>query len=279
MIARQSDRLAEKFGLGTRFCHDDAMTDMIPIDIGGRTIPAYRSVPAGDVRGGVVLIHEIWGLVDHIKNVADRLAAEGYLVIAPDILSGAGISPEVGGELQALVFSADEEERSRAQPLLREKLSAAEDPAYAEWAVSALQKVVDRLAVQPGVEGRMGVAGFCFGGSYAFALAAADPRVRVAIPFYGSPPDLSTLAGSTAAVLAFYGDEDERLIATLPDVERAMTAGGVDFRSHIYEGVGHAFFNDSNSVTYDFEAASDAWRQTLGFLQSRLSPAPPSEPE
>ena len=80
---------------------------MTMIEIPGSEITAYRSDPPGEARGALILIHEIWGLVDHIRNVADRFAAEGYLVIAPDILSGAGVSPQVGQELHDLAMSND----------------------------------------------------------------------------------------------------------------------------------------------------------------------------
>src|SRR5882757_92240 len=82
-------------------------------------LSAYRAEPVGELRGALVLIHEIWGLVDHIKDIADRYAAEGYLVIAPDILSRGGVTPEVGSELSRLM-AGTEEERTKAQPLMRE---------------------------------------------------------------------------------------------------------------------------------------------------------------
>jgi carboxymethylenebutenolidase len=165
-------------------------------------IAAYRAEPVGELRGALVLIHEIWGLVDHIEDVADRYAAEGYLVIAPDILSHGGVTPEVGQEL-ARLMAGTEEERAKAQPLMREKLAPVNVPEYAEWAVGALKSVVDYLVAQPDVDGRIGVLGFCFGGSYSFALAAADRRIRGAVSFYGFPPETAQLAHLDCPVLAF----------------------------------------------------------------------------
>jgi len=234
-------------------------------------LTAYRSDPTGPIKGGLILIHEIWGLVDHIRDVADRFAAEGYLVIAPDLLSGIGIVPEVGLELQSLVFSADEATRTAAQPLLRDRLVPARAPEFAAWAVDALTKTVDYLSTQPGVAGRVGVSGFCFGGGYAFALAAADTRVRAAVPFYGHAPAGTGVQDIACPVLAFYGDQDASLMATLPEVTAALTGGGVDFMAKVYPGVGHAFFNDTNSMTYDANAATDAWTQTLSFLDEQLA--------
>jgi carboxymethylenebutenolidase len=127
---------------------------MISIDLdgSGSSIPAYLAEPTGELRGALIVIHEIWGLVDHIKNVADRYAAEGYLVVAPDILSHGGITPEVGLELGRLMFRGTDEERATAQPLMREKMAPVNQPEYAAWAVAALSKVVDYLEAQPGVD-------------------------------------------------------------------------------------------------------------------------------
>jgi carboxymethylenebutenolidase len=252
---------------GTR-CDDGGMGEMITLQDG--ELEAYVAEPAGTPRGGLILIHEIWGLVDHITKVADRLAAEGYLVVAPDILSHAGISPDVGEELLRLRQSADPDEQSRLQPMMREKMAPLQSPDYAAWAAGALRRVVDHLAEQPGVEGRIGVLGFCFGGSYSFALAAADPRIRVAVPFYGHPPEQSTLADIAGPVLAFYGENDTALMERLPELTDQMKAAGVDFEAKVYENAGHAFFNDSNPRTYVAEAAADAWRRTLDKLGQNL---------
>jgi carboxymethylenebutenolidase len=235
-------------------------------------LSAYRAEPVGELRGALIVIHEIWGLVDHIKNVADRFAAEGYLVIAPDLLSGVGVPPEVGQEINRLMFSSDEAERSAAQPLMREKMAPMRVPEYGVWAVAALKRVVDYLAAIPEVDGRIGVLGFCFGGTYSFALAAADGRVRSAVPFYGAPPETSDLAAIRCPVFALYGGTDERLIESLPAVTAAMKDAGVDFISRVYPEAGHAFFNDTNSVMYNAEAAQDAWTRTIEFLRETVAP-------
>ena len=167
---------------------------MTMIDIPDSELTAYRAEPAGTPKGELIVIHEIWGLVDHIKDVADRYAAEGFLVVAPDILTNSGVTPTVGQELHDLAMNPVEATRTAAQPLMREKLAASREPAYGAWALEQLTKVVDYLEAQPDIHGRVAVTGFCFGGSYTFALAAADTRVRAAAPFYGAPPESADIA-------------------------------------------------------------------------------------
>lgn len=248
----------------------------IELESGGESFGAYLAQPQGEVRGGLVVIHEIWGLADHITDVADRFAAEGYVAVAPDLLSHVGVDAEIGQELRDIMFSPDERVRSEGQPRLREATSAMHAPESASWAVPALRRTVDALAEQPGVDGRIGVVGFCFGGSYGFTLATVDGRIRAAVPFYGSPPATADLGAITAPVLALYGERDERLLSTLPQVTDSMRDAGVDFRPHVYPGVGHAFFNDTNPRTYDAATAADAWERTLAFLDESLHGAGPA---
>jgi carboxymethylenebutenolidase len=249
------------------------MTETISLHDGA--FDAYLARPAlapGETpKGAIVLIHEIWGLVPHITGIADRLAAEGYLVIAPDILSRVGVRPQIGLELIAIMTSQDERVRTEGQPRLREAFASMRVPEYAEWAIAALVDCVDFLAEQPDINGRIGVMGFCFGGTYSFALAAADARIRVAVPFYGSPPDLSVVPRITGTVRAFYGENDPPLMESLPEVTSAMQSAGVDFVSRVYEGAGHAFFNDSNPIAYREDAATDAWARVLTILDETLA--------
>jgi carboxymethylenebutenolidase len=247
------------------------MGQLIELDGGG--LSAYVAEPPEAVRGGVVVIHEIWGLVDHIKDVADRLAQQGYVAVAPDLLSGIGISPEVGQELHRIRATGGAEEQTKFQPMLREKLAPMQSPEFGQSAIAALRRTVDDLAGRDNVAGRIGVLGFCFGGSYSFALATADSRIRAAVPFYGEPPQLADVGKIACPVLAFYGERDTRLTDNLPKVSKAMLEAGVDFSWEVYPGVGHAFFNDTNPHTYDPGIATDAWTRTLAFLDRSLATA------
>ena len=237
-------------------------------------VPVYRAEPTGSLRGGLIVIHEIWGLVDHITAVADRFAGEGYLVLAPDLLSDVGVTPEVGTEMLRLMASEDEAERTAAQPMMRDALAPVRAPEFAGVTTPRLVSLVDaltgELADHDTAAGRIGVTGFCFGGSYSFALAAADDRIRAAVPFYGAPPELADVGSIHCPVLACYGETDTRLMEGLPEVTAAMLAAGVDFEAKVYPGVGHAFFNDTNSRAYDADAAGDAWSLTTAFLDRHL---------
>lgn len=237
------------------------------IDIEG--VDVYRAEAIGELRGGLVLIEEIWGLVPHIRAVADRFAAEGYLVLAPELL-GDILGAENGQDLMEARDDPDEARRTAVQPKLRELFSGPRDPAFAAGAVARLTKLVDALAEEPGVTGRIAVLGFCFGGTYAFALAAADPRVRAAVPFYGGAPSPAEIARIEAPVLAFYGQHDERLVAALPEVEAAFAEAGKDFTATVYPDAGHAFFNDTNPHAYREADAQDAWETATAFLAARL---------
>ncbi|HWH98116.1 MAG TPA: dienelactone hydrolase family protein [Pseudolysinimonas sp.] len=240
-------------------------------------VTAYRAEPMVPPRGGLILIHEIWGLVPHIRDVADRYAREGYLVIAPDLLSDAGITPEVGAELAALLRESDENKRLEGQTLLREKLASTQEPVFAAEAVRKLRLVVDALDAEPGIDERIAVTGFCFGGTYSFELAAADSRVRAAIPFYGIAPDAEAIARIACPVLALYGEDDPRVMATLPETRKNMADAGVAFTEKVYAGARHAFFNDTNASSYDAGVAGDAWARSLAFLATHLGKALPSE--
>jgi carboxymethylenebutenolidase len=237
------------------------------VDIRG--VDVYRAEAVGPLRGGLILIEEIWGLVPHIRAVADRFAGEGYLVLAPELLSDI-LGSVNGQELMEARNDPDEARRTAVQPQLRELFSGLQDPAFAAGAVAKLTKLVDALEAEPGIDGRIAVLGFCFGGTYAFALAAADPRVRAAVPFYGTAPAADDIAKVACPVHAFYGQQDERLIAALPAVRTAFADAGKDFTATVYPDAGHAFFNDTNPHAYNAADAADAWQKATAFLAAHL---------
>ena len=258
-------------------CNHGEMAQLITLrgSISGEGVSAYRAEPTGELKGALIVVHEIWGLVDHIKDVADRFAAQGYLVVAPDILSEIGVVPELGNELFEIQAHGTDEQRIEAQPRMREMFASTRSPEFGEKSIAALKGVVDYLESQPDIEGRIAVTGFCFGGSYAFLLASEDSRVSAEVPWYGHAPDADQLGSIRCPVLAIYGGLDEQLMDALPEVTASMADAGVDFTPKVYPDARHAFFNDTSRAAYDPEAAADAWPLVLGFLDTALNPAQP----
>lgn len=248
------------------------MGEMIETGTGASAVHSYVSRPEGDIKGGVVVIHEAWGLVGQIRSVADRFAAQGYLAAAPDLLGENGITDDVATELGEQLFNPDPEQRHAAQPKLRALMSPFRSPDFSAAASARVQSCFDYLASSPGVSGRIGVVGFCMGGTFALSLAVREPRLKACVSFYGRADySVAELAAIRCPVLAFYGDQDTDLVETLPDLGAAMTEAGVDFTADVYPGTGHAFFNDANRFAYGKDAADDAWARTLEFLAQSLS--------
>jgi len=234
------------------------------------SIPAYYTIPDDSRQHpAIILIHEIWGLNDHIKDIANRLQAQGYAVLAPDLLSGVGISEKIGTKLfQEMQNPATKDE---AQKELRNFFAPINSPEFAEATMKKLKTCFSYLHAQENSNSKIGVIGFCFGGTYAFALAAAQPDIKAAVPFYGHAPEpLSTIQAIACPVLAFYGGQDTELMKQLPGLKDAMILYHKQFLAVEYPDCGHAFFNDTNPNRYNKEAAEDAWERVLEFLKINL---------
>ncbi|MFQ4149946.1 dienelactone hydrolase family protein [Arthrobacter sp. LAPM80] len=247
------------------------MGTMIDFAAAGQEFQAYSVEPSGPARGAVLVIHEIWGLVPHIRDVADRFAAAGYLAVAPDLMGLAGLDAVLLAELGAR--RNDPAMRAEVQPKIRAAMAPMNSPERAADVKAGVAAVFDYLEATPEGKDRTAAVGFCFGGSYVFALAMQEPRLAAAVPFYGHAAHAGNeLFGIACPVLAFYGEEDSKLMIDLPDLTAAMAVAGVDFRPTVFPGAGHAFFNDSNASMYRPEAARIAWEKTLGFLGQQLAP-------
>lgn len=238
------------------------------IDLADHDLVAYRADPRGTPRGAIIVLQEIWGLVDHIKDVCDRVAAEGYVAIAPDLVGHLGLTPEAGQELQRLLTDPDPAVRNRAQPDVRDKLATARTPEFTAWAIPALRAVADHALAIEGVDGRLGSVGFCFGGTWSYALSIEEPRLRAAVVFYGRYP--AERDHPHCPVLAFYGERDHSITDLVPELNQRMAAAGAHVETLVYPAVGHAFFNDTNPHAYDAATAADAWRRTLAFWAEHL---------
>ncbi len=224
------------------------MGSMIEFKRNGQQVGAYLATPTGaGPAPAVIVIQEWWGLNEHIKNVAERYAGEGYVALVPDLYHGkVTADPNEAGKLMA-ALNRDE-------------------------AVRDLLGAIQRLKATKEVRGdRIGVTGFCMGGSYALLLPCRTKEIRAAAPYYGEIPDEAALRSLACPILYVYGDADfwitkdevKRLEASLKKLGKA---GEVK----IYPGAPHAFFNDTRKDVYRQKEAQDAWRRTLDFFAKHL---------
>lgn len=201
----------------------------------------------GEKRPGVIVIHENRGLNPHIQDVARRFALEGYLALAPDMLSSLGGTP-------------DDEDRAR------EMIGTLE----AGPTLTRLAAAVPFLSGNPECTGKVGAVGFCWGGGYANRLAAAGTSLAASVPYYGSQLPAEEVPKITAPLCLHYAGLDQRINAGIADYEAALKANGKPYEIYIYEGANHAFNNDTNPARYDREAAELAWGRTLDFFRRYL---------
>ena len=172
----------------------------------------------------IVMIHEIFGLTDWAREMADELAAEGYIVVAPDLLSG--MAPNGGGSDAFATQSAATKAVSLLPP---------------DQVAGDLNATADYAAKIPSANGKVVVAGFCWGGGQSFRFATNNKDVKAAFVFYGPPPKSDDLANITCPVYGFYGGNDQRISATVPKTEEAMRADGKHYEPVVYDGAGHGF--------------------------------------
>ena len=226
--------------------------EWVKVPVGGKTVDAFVVYPEVSNKAPVILlIHEIFGLSDWARSMADDLAAAGYIVIAPDLLSGQG--PNGGGT------SAFPDQQSVT------KAVSGLDPA----AVTAdLNAAADVALKFPAANGKLAVVGFCWGGGKSFAFATQRKNLSAAFVFYGPPP--SDLSGITAPVYGFYAGNDARISATVPDTKTAMASAGKKYDPVIYDGAGHGFMRAGEDPTNTNAANVTARDEGLKRLESLL---------
>jgi carboxymethylenebutenolidase len=215
----------------------------------GEPVAAYLAAPAGGRGPGVLVIQEWWGLVDHVRDVCDRFAREGFVALAPDLYRGERTSdPDAAGRL----------------------MMGLEIPR----AALDLEAAVQALLGHDGVVGsKVGAVGFCMGGQLALFAATRSPRIGAVVDFYGIHPNVPLeLSGLEAAVLGIFAERDEFVPPEAArKLEADLRAAGKRVHFAIYPGVGHAFFNDSRPEAYDAKAAARAWSECLTFLRAELA--------
>jgi carboxymethylenebutenolidase len=230
---------------------DDArlVTERITWPGASGEMTGYLARPA-DAQGplpAVIVIHENRGLNAHIEDVTRRMALEGFLALGPDFLSPAGGTP------------TDEDQA-------REMISAL-DPAQTSANAVA---TVTFLKGHEGSTGQVGAIGFCWGGAMCNQLAVAAPEIDAVVAYYGRQPDAAAVASIKSPIMLHYAGLDERINAGIPAYEEALKANGVDYTLHMYDGVNHAFNNDTSEARYDKAVADLAWGRTVEFLKQHL---------
>jgi len=245
------------------------MSSDISIETDHGTCTAHLALPQGEGKyPALVLIEEIWGVDAHIKDVAERFAREGFIVLAPELLPE-GTLEKMTPQVKIDLFNP--EKREKIQPILREAMAPISQPEFAKGAIDKLRACVDYLIAHAQSNGKVGSLGFCFGGTYSMQIAINDPRLDACVVFYGQAPEpIDQVAAIACPVLDFAGEKDERIVAQLPALQAAMKEHDQDFELIVYPNVGHAFFNDTNPRTYDEATAQDAWNKSLAFLHKHL---------
>jgi carboxymethylenebutenolidase len=205
----------------------------------------YLSKPESGSGPGVIVIQEWWGLVGHIKSVADRFAGAGYVALAPDLYHGESTkSPDEAGKLMmALDIERTEKDLAGAVDYLAEQSSGDE----------------------------IGIVGFCMGGQLALFAASKNPRIGACVDFYGVHPNVKPdYSQMKAPVLGLFAEKDGFVSPdVVHELEQTLKKAGVGTDFHIYPGVDHAFFNDEREV-YNLAAATDAWNRVQDFFGKHL---------
>jgi carboxymethylenebutenolidase len=201
----------------------------------------------------VVVIHEIFGLSGWVRGVADQLAHEGYIAIAPDLLTG-----------KKLPGAPDNVPIDTAVAAIRTL-----DPANVRAQILAAARYGTSL---PAALPQYGVIGFCWGGAQVFAVAATDPDLDAAVAYYGAAPVQQVqLSNTKAPVLALYGGNDARVDATIPAADSGLKAAGATFEKEIYPGAGHGFLRQQSGQNgANLAATRAAWPRTVAFFRQHL---------
>jgi len=208
--------------------------------------------PEGEPRAAVLVVHDNKGVTPYVESVAAELAAQGYLVVAPDLLSRLGGTESFAGQqtlIEALGTLDIAELALEVRDTSRELVRTGEVPAGLAW----------------------GAVGFCFGGSVVWRTATEMPELKAAVPFYGKNPPLEDVPRINAPVLAVYGELDQRINLGIGAIETAMGEAGKTMTTCVFPGVGHAFHSPA-SPRHDPDMAALAWARALEWLDRWLAP-------
>lgn len=230
--------------------------EWVKVKNGNREVSCFVVYPERkDKAPVVVLIHEIMGMSDWVESVADELAAEGIIAIAPDFLSGMGPG---GGRTDSF---ADLQH-------IREAISGLSK----DQVVGDLNAACDFAKTIPSANGKISVAGFCWGGGESFNFATARSDLTAAFVFYGTPPDSASMSGIHCPVYGFYGGNDNRVSSTVPAAKDQMKSAGKKYEPVIYDGAGHGFMRagqQPDPQEPNKKARDAAWKKMLSILTKK----------
>ncbi len=253
------------------------------------SISAHLAYPEGNGKyPGIVLIHEIFGLDDHTKKVADRLAAEGYVVLAPHLFSSKKLSSvltpsNISSTMKFMMSIPVDKQRdpkyreemlSKLEPSEKEAVNNTNQILFVSRPVDLLTEYlssgVDYLNSLENVNGKIGSAGFCFGGGMSINLGCTG-KTDACVIFYGeNPSPIDKIKNVKGAIMGLYGGEDHRINSGLGDLVKAMVEYKKPFTLKVFPGAHHAFFNDTRPQTYNKKAADEAWVMLLDFFRTNL---------
>ena len=247
--------LSPDFAAGQQIAKDDkritTQTLVYPSSGGSGSVNGYLAKPA-NATGKlpvILVIHENRGLNPHIEDITRRLALENFIAFAPDALTPLGGYP--GDEDKARALFAQLDQKKSTEDFV---------------AATTFLKSRDDFS------GKLGVVGFCYGGSMAHTLATRLPELNAAVPFYGNHPAIEDAAKVKVPLLIHFAAVDERINAAWPAYEAALKAAAASYAAHQYPGTQHGFNNDT-TPRYDATAAKLAWERTVAFFGSKLRTA------
>lgn len=241
-------------GANARIANSPRHGEWVMVKVGTDSIRSWVVYPErSDKAPVVIVVHEIFGLSNWVRAVADQLAAEGFIAIAPDLLTMKNPPLAADGEVDA----------TAARTLIREITS----PDVNRW----ISGVADWGMKLPAAQPKYGIVGYCWGGSTSFAHAVAAPGLGASVVYYGSSPATEQLGAVRAPVLGLYGGNDARVNATIPPADSAMKAMGKVYEPHIFEGAGHGFLRQQDGQGgANLEATKKAWPLTVQWFRTHL---------